>query len=219
MSWWQAIAAGADWLLGQGAAEEQMDFNAEEAKKNRQFQERMSNTEIQRRKADLVAAGFNPIMAVGSLGGASSPSGSQASSSAQGSPPGFSNAVQLSQMNAAQIELLKAQADKARSEAQVARDQLPHSAQTASLNVEKLDAETSKVANDVRKQLVDIEVAELSRDQLKALQPLVLEAQRIANEAARLGLSEARAMSQFFEAAGGASKWAELVRMVLALKR
>lgn len=211
MSWWQALAAGADALFGMSAAEEQMDFNAEQAKLNRQFQERMSNTEVQRRKADLEKAGFNPMMAVMN-NAASAPSGSAASSGAMPRSE-FSSAASMAAMNKAQIELLQAQADKARSEAQVARDFLPHSATTAQLNVEKLDAEVSKVANDVKKQLQDYEIGKINLEQAK----LVLEAQRLINEGKRLGLSEARASSAFYESVGGATKWAELVRHAMGI--
>lgn len=54
-------------------------FNASEAEKNRQFQERMSNTSYQRMMEDLRQAGVNPYLAI-NQGGASSPGGSVASS-------------------------------------------------------------------------------------------------------------------------------------------
>lgn len=57
-------------------------FNSAEADKSRQWQEMMDNSSIQRRVADLKAAGLNPYLAItGSLAGAGSPSGSSASSS------------------------------------------------------------------------------------------------------------------------------------------
>lgn len=61
-------------------------FNRKEAQKNRDFQERMSSTALSRQMSDAKSAGLNPILMAsgGFSGGASSPSGSAAHSTAGG---------------------------------------------------------------------------------------------------------------------------------------
>lgn len=61
----------------QMSADKAMKFNAEQAKLNRDWQEKMSNTAYQRAVKDLKAAGLNPILAY-QQGGASVGSGATA---------------------------------------------------------------------------------------------------------------------------------------------
>ena len=64
------------------AMKQQQEFNAAEARANREWQEKMSNTAYQRAVKDLERAGLNPALAY-QQGGAGTPSGSSASSSAR----------------------------------------------------------------------------------------------------------------------------------------
>lgn len=56
-------------------------FSRSEAQKQRDFEERLSNTAYQRAVQDMKVAGINPVLMLPSQGGASTPSGSSASAS------------------------------------------------------------------------------------------------------------------------------------------
>lgn len=107
------------------------DASAREAGKNRDFQEKMSSTARQRDKADLIAAGFNPLLAA--LGsGSSTPSGATATQE-DFLGKGITSAIQAQQLkqqiekNDAEIGLLKSQKNKTNTEERVLRKDIPKS--------------------------------------------------------------------------------------------
>lgn len=100
-------------------------FNASEAEKSRSYQTEMSNTAYQRSMADMSKAGLNPMLAY-MKGGASTPSGGQASSvgparveDALGK--GVSSALDGARLSS-ELEIIKSEADKASSTAKIAKN-------------------------------------------------------------------------------------------------
>lgn len=169
----------APWALAGAAGLVSTALNVREARKNREWQEKMSNTSHQREVADLRAAGLNPSLSVMGGGGASTPSGNVGEFDLG---KGVASALAVKQAEA-NIELTKATTAREWSEAEVAagtRDARIRSATAAAMS------------------------GELSYSQAKELLPQVIEEakQRVRMTAASAKQTEALALLTELERQG-----------------
>jgi len=110
------VAGGASWF-GQSSANR---ASAKESQKQMDFQERMSSTAYQRAKADMEAAGINPLIAFSSgASGASTPAGSSARQEST-TAAGVSSALQAARLRA-DLENIKSQTELNQAAAQVSK--------------------------------------------------------------------------------------------------
>lgn len=193
------------------------------AREQMAFQERMSSTEMQRRVADLRAAGLNPMLAGINQQGASSAQG--ASTRVDPITRNTASTALAVQMQRAQLENMGAQTRLLEEQKDnVQQDTILKSTSAGQITAQwqRTELESQAIAQDIKRKIIELDIsdqqlrtARLTNDQLEKMQPLLREYQRLLNEAESLGMSQKQVDAAFAEKFGDDARIINFIKMIL----
>lgn len=241
--WWiplvtAAIGAAASYLGGKKSKEGAEAANATNVALQREqqgWEERMSNTAIQRRVQDLQQAGLNPMLAYQSEATTPTVSAARVENANREYGEGIANAGSAAQVALQQqqikamIENTKADTIKKRTEAGLTAQLTTkagyetavsaNSAENVELNTDQLRLNLHKTRVEITDIIERFEKTANEREQSKLAFPLEQAIRSAQAQLMQAGLSEAKANEQLWDSIAGGGKAAEFGGKLLSILR